>query len=555
MTVPSRGPTEVKGLTLDTFLGLVGGDAVDVLHAPAGLELPVVAVLIHDTATAAMVNPGDLVLAIGVRAGDPGIAALMAQLSRDIVLAFKVHDDAERKALRELAAETGATVLAISPEMSWDQLHVLARTSISSAAATVADERGVPFGDLFALANSAAATLEGPVIIDDDRMEVIAFSSLGDAIDEIRQQSILQRRPPREFIAWCETTGVLPRVRQSLRPVRVLPPDGATRLVTAIRGGTDILGYVWVAESKRPLDQQSEDLLAEIARVAALQLLRSRMSEDLDRRLRSDLLRNALAGRGNAQTVTARLGLDGIACRLVAFVADGTGDQAVGTPDQLGLRPLEDLVALRVEASRRRGAVTSCDRRIYALFPVADDRPADEVATLAAEIVGQARRQLRTDLRGAVSGELADLDELVEARRNVDRLLNLPLLDESRRVVAFDDSVAQAIMSELTEIILDRPGLLQGGVAGMIVSDRDRGTEYLPSLSAYFEAGGDLTAASRTLYVHRNTLKYRLTRIRDVFGVDVEDPTQRLVAELQVAVFTAHPQLQATLQAAPPAHD
>lgn len=550
MTISPRGSASVKGLTLDTFLGLVGGDAVDVLHAPAGLELPVVAVLIHDTATVSQANPGDLVLAIGLRPSDAETAPLMAQLNRSAVLAFKIHDDVERKALRETAIDSGATVLAISPEMSWDQLHVLARTSISSAAATAADERGVPFGDLFALANSAAATLEGPVIIDDDRMEVIAFSSLGDEIDEIRQQSILQRRPPKEFIAWCETTGILPRVRQSLRPVKVLPPDGATRLVTAIRGGTDILGYVWVAEAQRALDQQSEDLLAEIARVAALQLLRSRMSEDLDRRLRSDLLRNALAGRGNAQTVTARLGLNGIACRLVAFVADETDDPTVGTPDQLGLRPLEDLVALRVEASRRRGAVTSCDRRIYALFPVGDDRPADEVASLAIEIVGQARRQLRIDLRGAVSGELADVAQLVEARRNIDRLLNLPLLDESRRVVAFDDSIAQAIMSEFSEIILDRPHLLQGGVAGMIVSDRDRGTEYLLSLRAYFEAGGDLTAASRTLFVHRNTLKYRLTRIRDVFGVDVEDPTQRLVAELQVVVFTAHPELQATLRPA-----
>lgn len=90
----------------------------------------------------------------------------------------------------------------------------------------------------------------------------------------------------------------------------------------------------------------------------------------------------------------------------------------------------------------------------------------------------------------------------------------------------------------------------------MVVSDRDRGTEYLPSLRAFFDAGGDLTAAARTLYVHRNTLKYRLTRIRDAFGVDVDHPpTQRLVAELQVAVFTAHPELQVKLAAVDSSQD
>src|SRR5882757_3586144 len=280
-----------NALTLETFLGLVGGgDFVDVVHAPAGLDIPVTAVLIHDTSTAGQAGPGDLVLAIGVRPEDADTEPLMKLLGPDITVAFKVRDDAERDQLLHLAVTHEVTVVAISTAMSWDQVHVLARRTISAAMATVADERGAPFGDLFALANSAAATLEGPVIIDHERMEVVAFSSLGDQIDEIRQQSILQRRPPKEFMAWCESTGVLPRVRQSLLPVRVVPPDGAIRLVTAIRGGTEILGYIWVAQHTRELDQHSADLLAEIARVAAVQLVRARISEDLDRRLRSDLL-------------------------------------------------------------------------------------------------------------------------------------------------------------------------------------------------------------------------------------------------------------------------
>lgn len=257
--------------------------------------------------------------------------------------------------------------------------------------------------------------------------------------------------------------------------------------------------------------------------------------------IRASVMRPALSVRSAAS-----------AFRLVAFVPDRVDGPPAGEPDPLRLRQLEDLVALRVEASRRRGAVTSCEGRIYATFPVVEDRPPGEATALAREIAGQATRQLRVELRAAVSGEITSADRLVEARRDVDRLLTLPLLDESRRVVAFEDSIADAVLSELTEIVLDRPRLLQGGVAGMVVSDRDCGTEYLSSLRAFFEAGGDLTAAARTLYVHRNTLKYRLTRIRDVFGVDVEIPTQRLVAELQVAVFTGHPELHRRLDATAP---
>ncbi len=547
MTTPSPG----AGLTLDTFLGLVGGDLVDVLHAPAGLDRPLVAVLIHDTATVDQTSPGDLVLAIGVRVDDSAVELLLRHLGPDITVAFKVGDDAERDHLRTLAVAADATVLAIVPEMSWDQLYVLARRSISSAASSVTNERGAAFGDLFALANSAAATMEGPVLINDERMEVIAFSSLGYQIDELRQRSILQRRPPKDVLAWCWTTGLLPRVRQSLRPLRVVPPDGALRLVSAIRGGTDVLGYIWVIEGDREFDQHSEDLLAEIARVAAVQLVRARVSEDLERRLRSDLMRSALSGRGNPEAIAARLGVQGVGARLVSFAPDHA-DPADAPDDQVAMRLVEDLVALRVEASHHRGAVTSSNGTIYALFPAVEDQPSRTIVDLAKEIVGQAARQLTIELRAAVSREIAGLAQVTEAKRDIDRLMHLPLLDEARRVISFEDSIAEAVMAEFTELILARPQLLQGGVAGMAVSDRDRGTEYLASLRAYFDACGDVTGAARTLYVHRNTLRYRLTRMRDAFGVDVEDPTQRLVAELQLAVFNAHPELKAGLRAGDP---
>jgi hypothetical protein len=529
------------------LLGLVGGDLVDVLHAPAGLDIPVVAVLIHDSSTVSQTGPGDLLLAIGIHPDDPDADHLLANLGPDITIAFKARDDTDRERLRRLAVAADVTVLAIVPEMSWDQLYVLARRSIASAASSVPSERGGAFGDLFALANSAAATLEGPVIINDERMEVIAFSSLGDEIDDLRQRSILQRRPPKDILAWCWNTGLLPRVRQTPRPLRVVPPDGAPRLVSAIRGGTDVLGYIWVMQADREFDQHSEDLLAEIARVAAVQLVRARVSEDLDRRVRSDLLRSALSGRGNPAAVAARLGVPG-AARLVSFAPDHT-EAPSGSDDQVAMRLVEDLVALRVEAAGRRGAVTMSNGIVYALFPAPDDRPAHTVVDLAKEIVGQADRQLASGLRAAVSRRFADLAQIADARRDIDRLMHLPLLDEARRVICFEDSIAEAVMSEFTELIVERPQLLQGGVAGMAVSDRDRGTEYLPSLRAFFGAGGDVAAAARTLFVHRNTLRYRLTRMRDAFGVDVEDATQRLVAELQLAVLTAHPELLAGLGA------
>ncbi|MEV6903082.1 hypothetical protein [Amycolatopsis sp. NPDC051372] len=77
-----------------------------------------------------------------------------------------------------------------------------------------------------------------------------------------------------------------------------------------------------------------------------------------------------------------------------------------------------------------------------------EDRPPCEATALGREIAGQTTRRLRVELRAPVNGEITSADRLVEARRDVDRLLTLPLLDESRRVVAFEDSIADALLSD-----------------------------------------------------------------------------------------------------------
>jgi DNA-binding PucR family transcriptional regulator len=39
------------------------------------------------------------------------------------------------------------------------------------------------------------------------------------------------------------------------------------------------------------------------------------------------------------------------------------------------------------------------------------------------------------------------------------------------------------------------------------------------TLTAYFEAGGNLEAAARVLFVHPNTVRYRLRQVADLTGL------------------------------------
>ena len=53
--------------------------------------------------------------------------------------------------------------------------------------------------------------------------------------------------------------------------------------------------------------------------------------------------------------------------------------------------------------------------------------------------------------------------------------------------------------------------------------DAQRDTQYLRSLDAYLGCGMDMKRAAQALGVHRNTLAYRLSRIGELFSLDLDD--------------------------------
>jgi purine catabolism regulator len=78
--------------------------------------------------------------------------------------------------------------------------------------------------------------------------------------------------------------------------------------------------------------------------------------------------------------------------------------------------------------------------------------------------------------------------------------------------------------------------------------DRRQAGELLKTLEAFFANLGNLARTAAALHIHRNTLLYRLGRIAEISGHDLDDPEERLALWL---ALKAHRVLHA--QAEPPA--
>jgi len=82
------------------------------------------------------------------------------------------------------------------------------------------------------------------------------------------------------------------------------------------------------------------------------------------------------------------------------------------------------------------------------------------------------------------------------------------------------------------EDLADVEGFVRKWLGVLAAYDERKHTQLLQTLTKYLQHGGGYEATSRSLSVHRSTLKYRLQRIRELTGYDLGDPETRFNLEL-----------------------
>ncbi len=70
--------------------------------------------------------------------------------------------------------------------------------------------------------------------------------------------------------------------------------------------------------------------------------------------------------------------------------------------------------------------------------------------------------------------------------------------------------------------------LFHPGVIAMDKYDRENGTEFTVTLKEYFREVNDPGSAARNLFIHKNTLFYRINKAKELFGLNLNDGYERL---------------------------
>jgi sugar diacid utilization regulator len=295
-----------------------------------------------------------------------------------------------------------------------------------------------------------------------------------------------------------------------------------------LRAGEARVGLLLCLGTPGPVPRSAGDLLAVIARQAALERVADELRDEVESRDAARALLEALAAGEEPEAVVSararRLGCDLSATHVaVALEADG---EAAGRAD-----PEAALAAFGAElASRFPGSVYAAhELRATALVRVRDP---EALGGRLGAALRAAERRGRVRLAGGASRACAGLaaypgafDEAREALR-IGRAVHGP-----GAVVEIDALGAQRYLWTLAQ----EPArdLHQERLAALLAHDAAHGTQLFATVERYLECGGNRKDAAARLFVHRNTLRQRVERIRRVAAIDLEDASSHF--DLQMA--------------------
>jgi DNA-binding PucR family transcriptional regulator len=426
------------------------------------------------------------------------------------------------------ASSVGLAILAAPDDVPWRRLDALLM-SVLGARGTGADPGPGVGEELFALANAIAAVTGGSVAIEDLDRQVLAYSSVqGQRIDVLRQEGILARRVP-------EMSRNLWQYRQVLAADHVVRfeevADEMARSAITIRAGSQPLGTIWAIERPGGLPPGGQDVLLDGARLAAVHLLRARDAGELDLHARDGALRGALDGSWTAHEVAFRLSLPtGAELALVGFAPAPDLDGSAPFVTQIGTVLTRYFAAYRPDA-----AVATTSRTVFVLLPTGGAATAHRLATGALNALG---KDFGKQLRAAAAYTSTDPTELPRMRTEIEDVLAITTTQQGLPTFArLADVHARVVLTRVAEVLAQQPRLRHPGIDAMATYDRDHHTDYAPSVTAWLDAVGDITTAARQLRVHPNTLRYRLKRANELFGLHLDRPDERLSAWMQLRLL------------------
>ncbi len=443
----------------------------------------------------------------------------------------------------ELGLKHNFPVVEIPPEVRWT--HITAEISERIVGEHVALLRRtqdihqrlleivINGGSWQSIADASAELIHRPVLLEDSFSEVLSQSVPDDS----------ENRLVEEFEDLRKAAGANGRAKAAKSTERYhrtpLKKDSEfpAMVTVPIIVDHDILGYVSSFEADSELNELDLVALESAATVAAVEMGRELTRLEAETRLRGDFVDDLLADEfDGGPTMLQRasfLGGDlsrGCLC-LIADIdsfGDYVRDKKLTEPEVQQIKNrFFSSVKQQIRASHERALLTPKSDNVIAFLPPLKDGEGKlmGMARATAMRIRQSCREIMPDLTVSIGlGRFhADPLETRRAYREAQSALQVSQrLGETGAIATFDDmGVYKLLLGALEEDPEEVRNFYEETIARIETYDRQHNTDLVGTLEAYLVNNRSVAATAEALFTHRHTIRYRLSRINDLTGLDV----------------------------------
>lgn len=137
-----------------------------------------------------------------------------------------------------------------------------------------------------------------------------------------------------------------------------------------------------------------------------------------------------------------------------------------------------------------------------------------------------------------IGKEFTDLDSFASSIEDAQNVLYILHACRSKDSVEIYDELGIYRLLFLIQDKDELTSIMKHTLKDLCRERTENNIELLKTLEMYFECGGNLKEASEKMYIHRNTLKYRLAKIEEILKSDLKDASTEF--NLRLAIYIMH---------------
>jgi purine catabolism regulator len=378
--------------------------------------------------------------------------------------------------------------------------------------------------------------IKNPVLITDSNMSIMSYC-IPDEYDNILSKEDLldtvkingNRETEEEIYGYrCKKKSVsLSDKNVDLIKIPIITPNSH-------------FGYLFAWEYEKTINKLDISTLKWASTIAALDILNKRSIANVELKYKNELLYDILKGKlNNKQTIINRgqnmeMNLDK-GFHVVVFELKELISKQFKNKGLLN----ENIQKNYLESAKRiiDEDIIMGDLGTYliALYP-GEEEDMEAVKSFSNKVLNVIDQADRDSVNVGVGNYQEDIINLNESYSQAKRAINVAnKLKKDNQIYFFEELGVYKLLYKIDRD--EKNSFLENSIMPLLNYDKAHNTELLKTLRAFFEENGNLTNVAKKIYIHYNTVHYRLQRIEKITGLSLDNPDDKLNLEIALKML------------------